>query len=106
MFHAGADQILPPDLVEELWQQLAETDPGESLRPEAAACWLRAARLTGLRPIDVSKPIRNQIDSALKHWEITEVRRRVLHEAIPLASSDQTGLLGEAPPPGLTLEQP
>lgn len=106
LFHAGADQILPPDLVEELWQQLAETDPGESLRPEAAACWLRASRLTSLRPVDVSKPVRHQIDSLLKHWDITEVRRRVLHEPIPLAPSDQTGLLGEAPPPGLTLDQP
>jgi hypothetical protein len=105
LFHAGAEQILPPDLVEELWQQLADTDPGESLRPEAAACWLRAARLTGLRPVDVSKPIRHQIDSALKRWDISEVRRRVLHEAIPLASSDQASLLGEAPPPGLTLDQ-
>lgn len=106
LFHAGTDQILPPDLVEEVWHQLADTDPGESLRPEAAACWLRAARLTGLRPIDVSKPIRQQIDSSLKHWDITEVRRRVLHEAIPLASADQTGMLGESPPPGLTLERP
>ena len=105
LFHAGAEQILPPDLVEEIWQHLAETDPGESLRPEAAACWLRAARLTGLRPVDVSKPIRHQIDSALKRWDISEVRRRVLHEAIPLASSDQASLLGEAPPPGLTLDQ-
>jgi len=93
LFHAGADQILPPDLVEELWQQLADTDPGESLRP-------------GLRPVDVSKPIRHQIDSALKRWDITEVRRHVLHEAIPLATADQTGMLGESPPPGLTLEQP
>jgi hypothetical protein len=30
----------------------------------------------------------------------------VLYEAIPLGSSDQTGLLGEAPPPGLSLDQP
>jgi hypothetical protein len=29
----------------------------------------------------------------------------VLHEAIPLASSDQASLLGEAPPPGLILDQ-
>lgn len=106
LFHAGTDQILPPDLVEEVWHQLADTDPGESLRPEAAACWLRAARLTGLRPVDVSKPIRHQIDSALKRWDITEVRRCVLHEAIPLATSDQTGMLGESPPPGLTLDEP
>ena len=106
LFHAGAEQILPPDLVEEVWQQLADTDPGESLRPEAAACWLRTARLTGLRPVDVPKSSRQQIDSLLKSWDIPEVRRRVLHEAVPLASADQTGMLGEAPPPGLTLDEP
>jgi len=104
LFHAGAEQILPPDLVEEIWTQLRDTDPGESLRPEAAACWLRAARLTGLRAVDVPKSTRHSIDAMLKHWDITEVRRRVLHETVPLAASDQTSLLGEAPPPGLSLE--
>jgi hypothetical protein len=103
LFHAGAEQILSPDLVEEIWSQLLETDPGESLRPEAAACWLRAGRLTGLRAVDIPKSTRHQIDSALKKWESTEVRRRVLHETVPLAVSDQTSLLGEAPPPGLSL---
>jgi hypothetical protein len=73
------------------------------LRPETAACWLRAARLTGLRAVDVPKSTRHQIDSLLKTWDITEVRRRTLHETVPLAPSDQTSLLGEAPPPGLSL---
>jgi hypothetical protein len=59
--------------------------------------------LTGLRAVDIPKSTRHQIDSALKKWEITEVRRRVLHETVPLAVSDQTSLLGEAPPPGLSL---
>jgi molecular chaperone DnaK (HSP70) len=104
LFHAGAEQILSPDFVEEAWESLREIDPGESLRPEVAAAWLRAARLTGLRPVDVPKSTRNQIDSLLKRWDINEVRRRVLHECVPLAASDQTGLLGEAPPPGLTLQ--
>jgi hypothetical protein len=104
LFHAGAEQILPPDFVEEAWEALREIDHGESLRPEAAAAWLRAARLTGLRPVDVSKSTRNQIDSLLKRWDVNEVRRRVLHDCVPLAASDQTGLLGEAPPPGLTLQ--
>lgn len=104
LFHAGTEQILPPEFVEEAWGVLEEIDPGESLRPEAAAAWLRAARLTGLRPMDVSKSTRNQIDSLLRRWDINEVRRRVLHEVVPLATSDQTGLLGEAPPPGLTLQ--
>jgi len=104
LFHAGTEQILPPVVVEEAWDALSDTDPGESLRPEAAAAWLRAARLTGLRPVDVPKSTRNQIDSLLRRWDINEVRRRVLHEVVPLAAADQTGLLGESPPPGLTLQ--
>ena len=104
LVHAGPDQVLTPDLVEELFDQLGEIDPGESIRPEAGAAWIRAARMTGLRSIDVPKDCRTRIDSLLGRWEITDVRRRVLHETIPLASADRTGLLGEAPPPGLTLE--
>jgi len=105
LFHAGTEQILPPEVVEEAWQRLQEVDPGESLHPEAAVAWLRAARLTGLRPVDVSKSTRNRIDALLRRWEVNEVRRRVLHETVPLAASDQSGLLGEAPPPGLSLEE-
>lgn len=104
LFHAGAEQILAPAFVDEAWEVLRDIDPGEALRPEAAAAWLRAARITGLRPVDVPKTTRNQIDALLKRWDVTEVRRRVLHECVPLAASDQTGLLGEAPPPGLTLQ--
>jgi hypothetical protein len=104
LFHAGTNQILPPEIVEEIWETLRDTDPGESLRPEAATAWLRAARLTGLRSFDVPKTTRNQIDAVLRRWEINEVRRRVLQETVAMVASDQTGLLGEAPPPGLSLE--
>ena len=104
LFHAGTNQILPPEIVEEIWETLRDTDPGESLRPEAATAWLRAARLTGLRSFDVPKTTRNQIDALLRRWEINEVRRRVLQETVAMVASDQTGLLGEAPPPGLSLE--
>lgn len=104
LFHAGAEQILPPACAESAWTQLSECDPGPSLRPEAAACWLRAARLTGLRAADLPKPTRQQIDSLLKSWEIPEPRRRALHETIPPAAAEQTGLLGESPPPGLSFD--
>ena len=104
LVHAGPEQILTPDLVEEIFDRLDTTDPGESIRPEAAAAWLRAARLTGLRSIDVPKDTRNRIDDLLRKWDIPDMRRRVLHEAVPLASADRTGLMGEAPPPGLSLD--
>jgi molecular chaperone DnaK (HSP70) len=104
LFHAGAEQILTPDLVAEIWERLERTDPGESLRPEAATAWLRAARLTGLRPVDVDSDIRSAIDARLRKWDIPDPKRRVLHEIVPLAPADQTGLLGDAPPPGLTTD--
>jgi hypothetical protein len=44
LFHASAEQILPPDIVDEAWDALQEIEPGESIRPEASAAWLRAAK--------------------------------------------------------------
>ncbi|NBR48166.1 hypothetical protein EBU02_04865 [bacterium] len=103
LLHAGADQILPPEVVVEIWESLRNTEVAESIRPEAGAAWLRAARLTGLRPIDVPKGCRHQIQSELRHWGLNEVRRRLLDEVVPVVTADQTGLLGENPPPGLSL---
>ncbi len=103
LLHAGADQILPPEVVVEIWESLRNTEVAESIRPEAGAAWLRAARLTGLRPIDVPKSCRNQIQSELRQWGLNEVRRRVLDEVVSVVTADQTGLLGENPPPGLSL---
>lgn len=104
LFHAGADQVLPPSLVVEVWAELGNIGVNEAIRPEAAVAWLRAARLTGLRPIDVPKSCRNEIESQLHDWGINRVRCHVLHEVVAVAAADQTGLLGESPPPGLSLD--
>lgn len=105
LFHLGAEQVIAPECVETLWEKLQSVEVMESIRPEAGATWLRAARLTGLRPLDVSKRTRHQIQSHLKKWGFTDVRRRILEEVVPLSTSDQTSLLGESPPPGLSLEE-
>jgi hypothetical protein len=104
LFHSGAEQVLPPNIVGDIWEKLKDLEIEESIRPEASTAWLRAARLTGLRPLDVPKGIRNQINAELRRWQITDVRRRVLEEVVPIVTSDQTGLLGESPPPGLSLD--
>ena len=103
LFHSGADQVLAPECVVQAWEELGSLDIEESIQPEAAAAWLRAARLTGLRPLDVPKNCRNQINAELRSWGINEVRRRVLEETVPIVSSDRANLLGESPPPGLSL---
>ncbi len=104
LFHAGTEQVLPPDSVESIWALLRDVPLAESSRPEASSAWLRAARLTGLRPLDVPKNTRHQISDLLKKWGTNNVRLQVLHDVIPLTSSDQASLLGESPPPGLSLE--
>jgi molecular chaperone DnaK (HSP70) len=104
LFHAGADQILAPAIVVEIWEALGNAEVSEAIRPEAAAAWLRAARLTGLRPIDVPKSCRNEIGARLLDWGINRVRCHVLYEVVAVATADQTGLLGESPPPGLSLD--
>jgi hypothetical protein len=106
LFHRGAEQVLPPECVVSIWDELQSLEVGESVRPEAAAAWLRAARLTGLRPLDVPKSCRSQINALLRRWEVTDVRRRVLEEVVPIVQADQAGLLGESPPPGLSLGAP
>ncbi len=105
LFHGGADQVLPPDLVVEIWDTLRDVEVPESLRPEAAAAWLRTARLTGLRPLDVPRQTRNEINAQLRSWGLPDVRRRVLEDVVPIVTSDQTSLLGESPPPGLSLSE-
>lgn len=104
LLHSGAEQVVPPEIVAECWENLSKLDIEESVRPDAAAAWLRAARLTGLRPLDVPKSTRQQINTLLRRWEITDVRRRVLEDVVPIAMSDQTSLLGESLPPGLFLD--
>jgi len=104
LLHSGAEQVIPPEIVSECWENLAKLDIEESIRPDASAAWLRAARLTGLRPLDVPKSTRQQINTLLRRWDINEVRRRVLEDVVPIALSEQTALLGESLPPGLTLD--
>lgn len=105
--HAGAEKIVPPSVVEKLWRNLS-LNPGmhsipENARADAAACWLRAARMTNLRAVDVPGGVVSEIDKALGGWGIPESRRAVLHEAAPVAVSDRASFLGEAPPSGLSL---
>ncbi|HWL52812.1 MAG TPA: Hsp70 family protein [Chthoniobacteraceae bacterium] len=105
LFHAGTGQIVPPERVVELWERLRRVEVGETIRPEAANAWLRAARLTGLRPLDLPGNVRRQIDDRLKKWGLNEVRRHPLHEVVPIVvAQQQSALLGESLPSGLVLE--
>jgi len=103
LFHAGPEQVLPTECVVEAWEDLRALVPSDSVRPDAIQTWLRAARRTGLRALDVPSSCRSQIDDHLRRWDVNEMRRRPLHEVIPVAGTDLTSLLGEGLPPGLSL---
>jgi len=103
LFHAGAEQVLTPRKVEESWAALRGLELEPAVQREAGAAWLRAARLTDLRPIDVDSACRRQIDAKLRKWSFSEARRLPLKEPLPFGEADAVGLLGESPPPGLRL---
>ncbi|MEI6715394.1 MAG: Hsp70 family protein [Verrucomicrobiota bacterium] len=104
LFHAGPEHVLSPELVVEIWDQLGACDIAESMRSEVANMWLRAARLTGLRPIDIPKGCRHEIGMLLRSWGIAGARCNGLSEVVAVVSGDQVGLLGESLPAGLSLE--
>lgn len=104
LLSAGPENVIPADVVVTLWEKLREITPADSVRPDTIQTWLRAARKTGVRTLDVSSSCRNQIDDRLRKWGVPEAKRRLLHEVMPIATSDVTTLLGEGLPPGLSLD--
>jgi len=105
LFHEGTGQVVPPETVVAIWEKLRRVEVPEPVRGEAAAAWLRAGRLTGLRPLDLPGETRRRMDDLLRRWEISEVRRHPLHEVVPVVVADRSALLGESLPPGLTLRE-
>jgi len=104
LFHAGADQVVSPDTVTQIWDQLKAVEVPEPARLDATQAWLRAARRTGLRPLDVGSGCRNGIDSLLRRWGVPDTRRNPLHEVVPVVVAEQASLVGESLPAGLSLE--
>lgn len=104
LFHAGAEQVLPPQKVEESWAALRGLELDPAIQREAGEAWLKAARMTGLRPLDVDSACRKQIDTKLRKWSFSDSRRLPLKEPIPFTQGAAAALLGESPPPGLRLD--
>lgn len=103
LYHGGAEQVLPAEVVEDAWTQLAELHPQTLQGAEAANIWLRAARLTGLRALDVSRTTRKSIEKQLKKWQVPNQRFIILHEVIAPPQQELNALLGDSPPSGLVL---
>ena len=105
LFHEGTGQVVAPETVVALWEKLRRVEVPEPVRQEAASAWLRAGRLTGLRPLELPGDTRRQMDDLLRRWGVNEVRRHPLHEVVPLVVADHQALLGESLPSGLILHE-
>ncbi|MFO1449906.1 MAG: Hsp70 family protein [Opitutaceae bacterium] len=103
LFHAGTDQVIPPEVVVACWEQLKDVSVPEAVRADATLAWLRAGRRTGLRGLDVPSSCRQGIDRLLRGWGVPETRRLPLHELVPVVATEQSALIGESLPGGLSL---
>lgn len=101
----GPEHVLPADDVSEVFDQLKPFDwTTPPSPPELTTLFLRAARLTGERHLDVARSVRRAIAAKLTKAGIASVRLTCLEEVIPFAKADRRALFGESLPPGITLD--
>lgn len=100
---AGPEAVLSPDLVERAFQSFGHLDWSESHYAELRTLFLRAARRTDNRYLDVSRSLAERIASKLEKSGLSPARVACLRTYRPLEISDQSGIIGESLPPGLVL---
>ncbi|MES2474821.1 MAG: Hsp70 family protein [Verrucomicrobiota bacterium] len=100
--YTGAESVVPPDLVVRAFEMLRDLDWKSS--PDLAELFLRAARVTDDRALDVPKPIRKEIARKLAKAKVPPHKVTRIEEFIPIDRSEQVSLYGESLPPGLLME--
>ena len=99
--YTGAESVVPPDLVSRAFESLRDLDWKSS--PELSDLFLRAARVTDDRALDVPKPVRKEIARKLNKAKVAPHKVTRIEEFIPIDRSEQVSLYGESLPPGLLL---
>lgn len=100
---AGPETVLPTDLVERAFQSFGHLDWSESHFAELRTLFLRAARRTDSRHLDVPRSLAERIASKLEKCGVSSARAGSLRSYRPLEAADQSSLVGESLPPGLVL---
>ena len=102
--YAGPECVLPPELVEQAFQAFGKTDwSSPRYVMELRSLFLRAARLTGDRQLDVSKPLAKKIAAKLVKAGASQQKVTSLIAVIPMSVNDRTQQFGESLPAGLVL---
>jgi molecular chaperone DnaK (HSP70) len=100
---AGPEAVLPAELVEQAFQAFGHLDWSESNNAELRTLFLRAARRTDNRHLDVPRSLAERIASKLEKSGFSPARVACLRSYRPIETADQSSLMGEALPPGLVL---
>lgn len=101
--YAGQETVLPPELVGEVFAALRDLDWSADSASEVQGLFLRAARLTGDRHLDLPKPLGREIASKLTSTGISPVKLAPLREVVAIAATDRSRIFGESLPPGISL---
>ena len=101
--YAGPESVLPPALVERAYEALQRLNWNDPELAEVQVLFLRAARATDDRRLDLPKSLRNKIADRLEKCGIAPVKAGRLRQAAPIERAERLSLYGEALPPGLVL---
>jgi hypothetical protein len=102
--YAGPECVLPAEMVEQAFRAFEKVDwSGVQYVIELRSLFLRAARLTGDRHLDVSRSIARKMAAKLVNAGATNQKVAPLVDVIPLSVNDRTQQFGESLPAGLVL---
>lgn len=99
--YSGPENVISPDLVAKAFEQLRDLDWKKI--PELAELFLRAARVTNNRALDLSKPLRKEIARKLEKADVAAFKVYRVEEFVAIDRSERVSLYGESLPPGLIL---
>ncbi len=101
--YAGADAVLPPEAVEQLFVKVRDLDWREPEFSPLSPLFALAARRTDQRGVDVGEAIRQEILARMKGAGAPAEQLRGVRETVPIAYADRVRQFGDSLPAGLIL---
>ena len=101
--YAGPDAILPPQVVESLFEETRELDWTHAGHDELSGVFAQIARRTEQRDVDVSPGTREDIAEKMEQSGASPEQVRVVREHVPVGEADRVRQFGESLPSGLVL---
>jgi molecular chaperone DnaK (HSP70) len=99
--YSGPEAVVSPELVDQAFEKLRDLDWKKI--PELAELFLRAARVTDNRALDLPKVLRKEIVRKLGKADVPVFKVYRVEEFVPIDKSERVSLYGESLPPGLVL---